>query len=528
MKARSKRTLAVAAGAVAVAALAAATAAAKVGWSSVPSPQPKAVGLTSPNVLSPQIREIAVAQGSVPLENPGGGAGWYGYDADGNPLIPAPGSSTEAHKTEPDKNTYLVLNGEIGADPSYDYGTHFLFQGHESGAGYITRINLDADYGHRVTRLASTLSDGTAIPAIDGSTWDPFAKRLLLTSENASAAEMQATANYPSTVDDISGVIGRGGYEGIQVNSLGQIWIVEDVGGGLGTVNNKAKQPNSFIYRFLPTDIHDLTAGGRLQVLQVISNRSGDPIVFHAGQADADILSPDRADLHTYGQTFQTRWITIHDTATDGTDPYQANDLAKAAGGTPFKRPENGVFQPDTEFRKFFFTETGDTDTLSQAGARYGSYGAIYEVSLPSAGAANGHLKLFYLANASTMGLDNIQFLTRGGVVAVQDAGDTAHTENASLDSAWLFQANVSYGSGALPTRIIAEGRDPSATLDSELTGTGNEGDNEITGFHVSNGDPSAAGLLGAAAPNPFHQGWRVFWTQQHGDNYTWEILPNP
>ena len=25
--------------------------------------------------------------------------------------------------------------------------------------------------------------------------------------------------------------------------------------------------------------------------------------------------------------------------------------------------------------------------------------------------------------------------------------------------------------------------------------------------------------------PRPFHDGWRVFWTQQHGDNITWELL---
>jgi hypothetical protein len=57
------------------------------------------------------------------------------------------------------------------------------------------------------------------------------------------------------------------------------------------------------------------------------------------------------------------------------------------------------------------------------------------------------------------------------------------------------------------------------------LTGFQNEGDNEITGFHVSNGDPSVGGILGAQSPKPFKNGWRVFYTQQHGDNFTWEIL---
>ena len=49
-------------------------------------------------------------------------------------MVPRPPSSnTEAQKTEPDKNTYLVFTKSLpGADPNYDYGTHFLFQGHES------------------------------------------------------------------------------------------------------------------------------------------------------------------------------------------------------------------------------------------------------------------------------------------------------------------------------------------------------------------------------------------------------------
>ena len=52
-----------------------------------------------------------------------------------------------------------------------------------------------------------------------------------------------------------------------------------------------------------------------------------------------------------------------------------------------------------------------------------------------------------------------------------------------------------------------------------------NDGDNEITGIHVSNGDPSIAGLIGTGAPTPFEKGWRVFYTRQHGRNITFEIV---
>jgi len=56
----------------------------------------------------------------------------------------------------------------------------------------------------------------------------------------------------------------------------------------------------------------------------------------------------------------------------------------------------------------------------------------------------------------------------------------------------------------------------------------GNDGDNEITGIHTSIGDPGSRGILGAQTPQPFRNGWRVFYTRQHGDNVTFEIILNP
>jgi hypothetical protein len=281
---------------------------------------------------------------------------------------PVAGHNVEASdKTEPDKNTYLVLSGQHGPDPGYDYGTHFLYQGHETGLeGYVTRINLDADVAHRVTVLATHFAGGGPLPTIDGSTWDPFAQRLLFTTESKNNASiMQATLDYPSTVEDISGILGRAGYEGVQNDSAGNLILIEDVG---GTTSNHAKQPNSFVYRFVPKDPSNLKSGGQLQALQAISIANpGTPISFHAGAVDADILSQDVKDLHTYGKVFTTHWVTIHDTDTDGTTPYDANALAKTALGTPFKRPENGQFRPGSNFGEFF-DETGDTDLNTQAG----------------------------------------------------------------------------------------------------------------------------------------------------------------
>ena len=341
--------------------------------------------------------------------------------------------------------------------------------------------------------------------------------------------------DYPSTVEDISGALGRGGYEGIQNDSDGNLWIAEDVGGSFGTVNVNARQPNSFIYRFVPKDPTDLKAG-KLQALQVLSLASGQPIVFHAGQADADILSQDVQDLHTYGNVFQTTWVTIHNTDTDGTAPFNANALAKAAGATPFKRPENGLFRPGTDFREFYFDETGDTDIRTQAGAQFGGFGAVMKLTQAHPSADMGTLTMFFRGDPDHAAFDNVAFWSADQVVFVEDRGDTLHTQHNALDSAFLFDLNADYSDAnpPPPLRLIAQGRDASATIDSALlalvattaNGFQNDGDNEITGIHISDGDPTKQGILGAKRPRPFRAGWRVFYTQQHGDNITYEIRP--
>ena len=506
----------------------------------------KLTGMAAPTILSPELAQVVLAQGSMKLENGTSTFPFYGYNGDG-PMLPAPGvvqangNNVEATKTEPDKNVYLVLNGQHGADHGYDYGKRFLFQGHESGVrdpatgakmGYVTRINLDADGAHRVTLLADRDINGKPLPVIDGITWDPFAQRLLLTAEGGNKGGVwQASVDYPSVVEDISGILGRGGYEGVQNDSVGNIWIVEDVGGPTGTVNRHARQPNSFVYRFVPKDKTNLAKGGKLQALQVMSlAHPGQPIVFHVGQADADILSQDTADLHSYGKVFDTHWVTIHNTDVDGTIPFDANALAKAKLATPFKRPENGVFRPGSKFKEFYFDETGDTNLQSEAGAGHGGFGVVQKLSQSSPAADNGKLSVFYVGDAAHSGFDNVAFLDKDRIVFVEDAGDTLHTQRNALDSGFVFDVRLNYADSTnQPLRMMAEGRDPSATLDSGYLANGNgfqnDGDNEITGFHVSDGDATVNGLLGAKLPHAFHDGWRVFYTQQHGDNTTYEII---
>ncbi len=139
-------------------------------------------------------------------------------------------------------------------------------------------------------------------------------------------------------------------------------------------------------------------------------------------------------------------------------------------------------------------------------------------------------LTMLYKGDVQHTGLDNVAFVTPNKIVFVEDAGDTLHTQRNALDSAFLFDVRLDYSNSAnQPVRMLAQGRDSSATIDSAfsgLPGFQNEGDNEITGIHVSDGDATIGGLLGAKNPRPFHDGWRVFYTGQHGDNRTLEILP--
>jgi len=538
MIAKDKKGLAaLAAGGLVVAALAGANAAGAsdhMSLTGVTEANQKAPGLASPNRLSPELAQVVRAQGSYKVENPLDGVGYYGYDSIDNnpPLLPvlagAGASLAEAHKTEPDKNTYLVLHGQQGPDAAYNYGTHFLFQGHETGTpGYITRINLDAGSEHRVTILSTRDSAGNALPNFDGSTWNPYAHKLLMTAEAGCAGGVWAgdVAYSSGAAFNEIPALGKGGYEGIQTACDGSIYIVEDVGGPTVTGTN-GKLANSYLYRFIPTHRGDLSTG-TLQALQVL-RASGEPM-----DTAADLFSQDIKDLHVYGNSFATRWVTVHQTtAANIAETFCATTAAKTAHATPFKRPENGVFRPGTGFGEFFFTETGDTNATSTANSDAGGWGGIFRLRQDGPSAATGRLSLFALGDQAHTSFDNISFASANDLLVVEDAGDTLHSQRNALDSGYLYDARNANAAGKTPVRFLAEGRDPSATIDSSLfdaqvTGFVNEGDNEITGIHVSDGDPTAAGLLGAKLPTPFSKGWRVFWTAQHGDNATFEIIPN-
>jgi hypothetical protein len=464
------------------------------------------------SALVSSLDETSVAWGQLPLTNPdtANGITHDGYNTSNQgPLTQDP---HEAFKTEPDKNAYLVFNGH-----------HYLFQGHEGGPrGYVTRINLD-EFDPRtkaptVTLIAEAppVLDPTGqqvFPTFDGITWDPWTSQLLVTAESAApvggvyAVPLDVNGNSASLQMTRLPALGSGGYEGIQNDSDGNVWIVEDIGGkDPGTTNGK--RPNSYVYRFRPSHGDDLSQG-TLEALQVL-RQNGAPVTA------AELLSgtdPFIGQLHTYGATFQTRWMPVN--------PADSTAGAAAAGATPFKRPENGVFRPGTNFTEFYFTETGDTNASSTLP---GAFGGVFKVTQSGPSADTGRIEPVTIGDVEHTGFDNISFATRDQLLVVEDAGDLLHGQRNALDSGYVIDVRNGQTSRT-PSRFLAEGRDASATYDALFSPGYNDGDNEVTGIHTSDGDVTPAGILGAQVPTPFSNGWRIFWTQQHGDNVTWELM---
>ncbi len=456
--------------------------------------------IVSDTVISPGFDLDLQQQGLDLLENPVGSVLRFGYLADG------------VTRTEPDENTYLVLDHNPGGpSEGYDYGRRFLFQGHENSGdlGFITRINLDvSNPDHRITLLTPPGDDGlTHFNSIDGSCWNPFTQTLLFAQERSTTGGViEISADFDGATNSglrtHYGSIGRGGYEGIHPDDQGNLLIVEDVGGALFGL---AKNPNSFVYRFVPTNPADLTQG-KLQALQV--SIDGEPVVFHP---EGDTLSENQLKLHTVGARYPVQWVTVHDTAIDGTDSFDANAAAKAASATPFKRPENGQFLPGSGFRTFFFDITGDTD--ANAGndpelAARGTWGGIFRVSLDRS-RESGQISLVVLGDAAHSSFDNLTFTSRSTLLAAEDRGDTLHDQLDTLDSIWAY--DVSNLSNV--ARFVALGQDQMAT----------DEDNEPTGVHFSDGDSSIAGLIGTNPPDP--RTGRLFFTQQHGENNLYEVV---
>ncbi len=436
------------------------------------------------NIVAPGFDIRLVAQGTDPIENPSGVITRFGYLNDGiqTPPLPPVKNPGVASKTEPDENTYLEFDHNPGGPTAgYDYGRHFLFQGHENGndLAFVTRINMDiADPAHRITLLSPVGSDNkTHFNRIDGSAFNPLTRTLLFTQENGNVGGViEVGLDWNTGVRTLYGILGQGGYEGIHPDDRGNLVIVEDVGGTsvpldptrpFDAVTNPkvARNPNSFVYRFVPNNATDLGAGGKLQGLQVsIGGQAVKFVPVAAATPNGDVFSDNQLKLHTPGSSWPCTWVTIHDTDLDGTAAFDANAAAKSADATPFKRPENVAFLPGSGFNTFFFDPTGDTDSRSgnqPALAARGAWGSIFRADFPG-NSDSGAVSIVVLGDADHAAFDNVAFADTGLLLTTEDRGDSLHRQLNKLDSIWAFDIRrpvrlqpASLLWGAIPNRRL-------------------------------------------------------------------------
>jgi Bacterial protein of unknown function (DUF839) len=180
-----------------------------------------------------------------------------------------------------------------------------------------------------------------------------------------------------------------------------------------------------------------------LQALQVLIN--GSPVTFvpvDATHPDGDTISANQLALHTVGKSWPIKWITIHDTAVQGTVPFDAHAATQAAGATPFKRSEQARFEPDSKFQTFFFVTSGDTD--NQAGsqpalAARGAWGGIFRVDLDKT-RVGGTITLAVLGDANHAGFSSMTFGGKKDTLLVaEERGDLLHDQLNKLDSIFAY-----------------------------------------------------------------------------------------
>lgn len=121
---------------------------------------------------------------------------------------------------------------------------------------------------------------------------------------------------------------------------------------------------------------------------------------------------------------------------------------------------------------------------------------------------------------------DNLAFTNRHTLLAAEDRGDGLHKQLNTLDSIWALDVRRSDDedddvNNQAVLRFVALGRDTAAEFDANNV-TQNEGDNEPTGVHVSDGDTGIREILGTKT-EPNETRW--FLTQQHGLNQVFEIV---
>src|SRR5262249_51456547 len=146
---------------------------------------------------------------------------------------------------------------------------------------------------------------GEAGDSISGDTLTPTAAQIAYGGVYATPLNWSSTTPPAVIHSSLQGAMGHAGFEGIQLNDLGDLMIVEDTSGP--TVSSGIKKGNGYVYRFIPTDPSDLTAG-KLQALKVSIDGTAQEY------SNQDPVAGTRDQRLYGGESFPAQWITIHDT----------------------------------------------------------------------------------------------------------------------------------------------------------------------------------------------------------------------
>ena len=149
--------------------------------------------------------------------------------------------------------------------------------------------------------------------------------------------------------------------------------------------------------------------------------------------------------------------------------------------------------------------------------AARGAWGGIFRVDL-DANRETGNISLVVLGDADHAAFDNITFVDdKDTVLVTEDRGDTLHDQLNKLDSIWAYKLDREHPERSIAARFVALGEDRMAPIATEE-------DNEPTGLHMSEGDSTIQGLIGTREFRKDRA--MLFFTQQHGENNLFEVLP--
>ena len=296
-----------------------------------------------------------------------------------------------ARKTEPDKNTYLRAARPARRRPGLRLRHALPLPGPRARRAGLPHPDQPrrrrARTGSRCWRDAGP----TRHAAADDRRLDlgpvRAAAALHRRERRAAAASGRPRSDFPSTVEDISRRLRarrlRGHPERLATATSGSSRTRRHHG---RRPTPHAKQPNSFLYRFVPERQARPDAGGKLQALQVHRRtRTGD-----ADRRSTPATSTPTSQSHGRPRPAHVRqrssrrsWVTIHDTDVDGTAPVRRQRARRRRRArTPFKRPENGAVPPGHRVHASSSSTRPVTPDATRRGRPdFGGYGGIFKLT---------------------------------------------------------------------------------------------------------------------------------------------------